>query len=90
MDISSFANQEVEITSVYFRNNTNKKRLESYPKRMVYKGREYSFLEDGWRYLVNSGQELIKLFDMNDGNVQYRLKQDQGNRWTLVGVKTYA
>jgi hypothetical protein len=80
-------NQEIEITSVYFRNSNNKQRLESYPKRMVYKGREYSFLEDGWRYLVQSGQELVKLFDMSDGNTKYRLKQDQSNHWTLIAMR---
>jgi hypothetical protein len=90
MKISSFDNQEIEITAVYFRNKSNERHLESYPKRMVYKGREYSFLEDGWRYLVKSGQQLVKLFDVSDGTTQYRLKQDAGNNWTLVGTKARA
>jgi hypothetical protein len=90
MKISSFDNQEIEITAVYFRSNSNEHRLESYPRRMVYKGREYSFLEDGWKYLVRSGQQLIKLFDVSDGTTQYRLRQDDGNHWTLVGTKAGA
>jgi hypothetical protein len=53
---------------------------------MVMDGREYTFV-DGIRYLVNKGQELIKLFDMSDGENQYRLRVDGANHWTLVGMK---
>jgi hypothetical protein len=90
MKISSFDNQEIEITAVYFRNKSTDHRLESYPRRMVYKGREYSFIEEGWQYLVKSGQQFIKLFDVSDGETQYRLRQDATNHWTLVGTKVGA
>lgn len=86
MEISNFTNQNVEITSVYFRPNRTQGRFESYPKRMVYDGREYTFLESGMRYLVQKGQQLVKLFDVSDGQVQYRLRLD-GDSWTLVGMK---
>jgi len=78
---------EIEITSVYFRPNGTQNRFESYPKRMVYDGREYTFLESGMRYLVQKGQQLVRLFDVSDGEVQYRLRLDGDNRWTLVGMK---
>jgi hypothetical protein len=81
---------EVEVTSLYFRNTPNENRLESYPKRMVYKGREYSFLEDGWRYLIKSGQDLVSLFDMSDGINTFRLKLDKANHWTLEGITAEA
>ncbi len=84
MTINSFSNQEIEVTSVYFRNS--KKGIESYPKRMVYEGREYNFLEEGLRYLINKKDKLVKLFDVSDGQVLYRLRLD-GSRWTLVGMK---
>jgi hypothetical protein len=88
MEISSVNNQEVEITSVYFKNKPGRgSRLESYPKRMVYKGREYMFMEGGWRYLIHKGRSLIKLFDVSDGMVIYRLRVDEANRWTLVEMK---
>lgn len=88
MEIVNFNEQEIEITSVYFRNSSDdKQHLESFPRRMVWGGREYNFLEDSWRYLVQKGQELIKLFDVSDGQAQYRLRLDPGNHWTLVGVK---
>jgi hypothetical protein len=88
MDITSFATTEVEVTSVYFRNSD--KGLESYPKSMVYEGREYNFIEEGLRYLVKTKEQLIKLFDMSDGNLQYRLRLDNSNRWTLVNIKATA
>jgi len=36
-----FNRKDVEITSVFFRNNRDQLRFESYPRRLVYKGREY-------------------------------------------------
>lgn len=90
MEISTFTNQDIEITSVYFRNDPAKQRFESYPKRMVYDGREYTFLESGMRYLVHKGQQLVKLFDVSDGQTQYRLRVDSQNHWTLVGMKAGA
>jgi hypothetical protein len=90
MEITTFNDKEIEITSVYFRSGGNKQRLESYPKRMVYDGREYAFLESGMRYLVQKGQQLIKLFDVSDGQNNYRLRLDGQNRWTLVDMKAAA
>jgi len=90
MEISNFGEQEIQITSVYFRNGPDGQRFESYPKRMVYEGREYTFVEQGMRYLVRRGQQLIRLFDVSDGETNYRLKVDEADHWTLVGVKAAA
>jgi hypothetical protein len=87
MTISTYYENEVEITSLYFRNNPAKRRMESYPKRMVYAGREYTFLESGMRYLIEKGQELVKLFDVSDGQNLFRLRLDNSNRWTLVDMQ---
>lgn len=87
MTISTFDTvdpAEIQITSVYFRNPGNKQRFESYPKRMLYDGREYTFAESGMRYLIQKGQDFIKLFDVSDGQNQYRLRLDETNHWTLV------
>ncbi|HET8991690.1 MAG TPA: hypothetical protein VFN31_01500 [Candidatus Saccharimonadales bacterium] len=81
MTINSFTEQEIEVTSVYFKNSN--KGFESYPKSMVYEGHEYNFIEEGLRYLINTKDKLVKLFDVSDGQVLYRLRLD-GNRWTLV------
>ncbi len=88
MTITHFEDQEVEITGVYFRNNPTRQRLETYPKRMVLDGREYTFLEDGLRYLVQKGQDFINLFDVTDGQTQYRLRHDATDHWTLIGTRT--
>jgi len=87
MEISNFGTREIQITSVYFRNNPAKQRFESYPRRMVMDGREYTFLESGMHYLVQKGQQLIKLFDVSDGQTQYRLRVDDDSHWTLVYMK---
>jgi hypothetical protein len=79
-------NQDIEITALYFRSTPNKQQLESYPRRMVWGGREYSFVESGMHYLVRKGQQLVKLFDVSDGSNSYRLRLE-GNRWTLVSMK---
>jgi hypothetical protein len=55
---------------------------------MLLEGREYTFAEQGMRYLIQKGQQLIKLFDVSDGETQYRLRQDGNDHWTLVGMKT--
>ena len=41
MESILFNNNDVEVTSVFFSNNRNQLRFESYPRRLVYKGREY-------------------------------------------------
>ena len=87
MESTIFFNKEIEITSVYFRNSQGKQRLESFPKRMVLDGREYTLLEGGLRYLVQKGQQLVKLFDVSDGQTDFRLRLDSNNHWTLVGMK---
>lgn len=87
MEIANFHEKEIQITSVYFRNNPSKQRFESYPKRMVLDGREYTFAESGMRYLIRKGQQLVRLFDVSDGQTQYRLRVDDHNHWTLVGIK---
>lgn len=86
MGINHFDEQEIQITAVYFRNNPAEQRLESYPRRMVYGGREYTFV-DGMRYVVKKGRELIRLFDVTDGQTNYRLRVDNDNHWKLVGIK---
>lgn len=90
MTISIFDEQEVQVTALAFRSNPGKQRLESYPRRMVVDGREVNFVEQGMRYLVQKGQELISLFDVSDGQYQYRLRLDGGNHWTLIGMKAGA
>jgi len=76
-------NREVAVTAVYFQNS---RELKSFPRRIEFDGREYTFL-NGLRYLVQKGQRLIQIFDMTDGEAEYRLRFDTQERlWTLVDI----
>lgn len=90
MGTTTFENKAIEITAVSFRSNPQEQRFESFPRRMVVDGREYTFAGTGMRYLVQKGQQLVKLFDVSDGRTQYRLRLDSDNHWTLVGTKAVA
>lgn len=84
METRVAVNKEVAVTAMYFRHDTQ---FKSFPKRMEYDGREYTFLESGIRYLISKGQGLIQLFDMTDGDANYRLKFDTRElTWTLVNI----
>ena len=77
-------NKEVSVTALYFRGHNS---LKSFPKRMEYNGREYTFAESGLRYLIHKGQQLTQIFDMTDGMANYRLRFDnQAKLWTLVDI----
>ena len=80
--------QEVTINSVYF---NNKKDLETFPKEMEFQGETYTFLNNGWRYLVHKGQEVVRVFSVTDGKADFRLKLDPSeSHWTLLDIKPLA
>jgi hypothetical protein len=77
-------NKEVAVTAMYFKGS---RQLRSYPKRMEFNGREYTFVESGLRYLVQKGHQLVQVFDMTDGEANYRLRFDDHQKlWTLVDI----
>jgi hypothetical protein len=45
MENSISLSKDVEISSIRFRQDSEQVRFESYPRRLVYKGREYSLVE---------------------------------------------
>lgn len=78
-------NQEVNVPEMYFKSEGQ---LKSYPRRMEFKGHEYTFM-DGLRYLVHKGAQLVQVFDMTDGARDYRLQFNAHERsWTLVDMTT--
>jgi len=75
--------REVNVPELYFKDDG---RLRTYPRRMEYEGREYTFRE-GLRFLIQKGQQMIQVFDMTDGAHDYRLQFDDSQRsWTLVDM----
>ncbi len=83
-------NQTIEITSLAFSRSRKTPQLESFPRRMVWEDREYTFIELGMHFLVKKGQDLIRLFDVSDGQNDFRLKCDNDNHWTLVSMRAAA
>lgn len=76
-------NKEVNITAWYFK---NRQQLVSFPKRMEFDRQEYIFAE-GLRFLIQKGKSIVQLFDMTDGNSNYRLRFDNDDQiWTLVSI----
>ena len=66
----------------------HKGELTSFPRRMEFDGDTYTF-KDGLQCLVKKGQDVIRIFDMTDGQHSYRLKSDgQQNSWTLLAIKS--
>lgn len=45
METIAFNRRDVEVKSVFFSNNEGQLRFESYPRKLVYKGREYLLVE---------------------------------------------
>jgi hypothetical protein len=88
METRQNINKEVNVTAWYFRNKHQ--RLTSFPKRMEYNDTEYTFAE-GLRFLIQKGKQAVQLFDMTDGDNNYRLQFDnQQQIWTLVSITSVA
>ncbi len=82
-------NKEVEVNAFYFAREQKNQNLKSFPKQIELDGSAVTFVESGLQYLVRTGQQLVRLFDMNDGQTTYRLR-NEGTNWTLVGMKAVA
>jgi hypothetical protein len=85
-------NKDVSIVAYYFRNGAA--RLRCFPKKMEWDGRTVAFTETGLRHPTKKGARMVHVFDMTDGNADYRLEFDAEQlTWTLVSisdVSTYA
>jgi hypothetical protein len=74
MENSVQINKEVSIVAYYFKSGL--RRLKCFPKRMEYQNRVIEFTETGLRHPTKKGQRMIHVFDMTDGNADYRLEFD--------------
>ena len=78
-------NKTVSVVAFYFKNAGQ--RLKCFPKRMEYAGRSINFTETGLLHPVKKGARMIHVFDMTDGNADYRLEFDAETLdWTLVYI----
>ncbi len=73
-------NQKVQVSAITFN-----KQFEAVPRRIEFEGRTLTFLDAGIRLLIRSNGHITRLWDMFDGESQYRLRQ-QGSDWTLVTI----
>ena len=78
-------NEEINVPELYFERG-RERQLKGYPRRMEWEGREYTFMR-GLRLLVHKGAQLLEIFDMTDGQRDYRLTFSSADRsWTLVDM----
>lgn len=78
----SHVNEKVNVNSFYFANSFGQ--LKTFPRQIELHNKKLTF-DDGFRYFVKKGQDIIQLFDMNDGDRVYRLRLEN-DTWTLVGT----
>lgn len=85
MDPTNYINKDVNIVAYYFKNNA--RRLRCFPKRMEYDDKRVDFTETGLVHPTKQGQRMIHVFDMTDGNADYRLEFDaQALSWKLIAI----
>ena len=85
MDPSILINQRIEVLAIY------KKNLPAshicVPLKMKWKNQEIKFSELGLRHPTMKGQRMVHIFDVSDGNNDYRLEFDaEGLTWTLISM----
>ncbi len=78
-------NKFVNVVAYYFKNVGQ--RLKCHPKRIEYNGQSVDFTEMGLRHPTKKGQRMVHVFDMSNGQADYRLEFDAEQlSWTLVSI----
>lgn len=58
-----------------------------WPAKMQFRGQVIEFTELGLRHPTTKGRRMIHVFDMSDGQNDYRLEFDaEGLTWTLLAI----
>jgi len=87
MDQVTLINKDVNVVAFYFRSNA--RRLRCFPKRMEYDGKRVDFTETGTMRPAEQIGEEVHIFDMSDGNSEYRLQFNPANlSWKLIAITT--
>lgn len=85
MDPIRLINQRVEVIAGY-RKDCDASKI-CIPVKMKYKNTEIVFSELGLRHPTMKGQRMVHVFDVSDGDNDYRLEFDaEGLTWTLVAM----
>jgi len=80
--MTNVINAPVNVNAYYFAG----REMKTFPREIEYGGEAVTFAS-GLRYLVQRGQQAVRLFDMSGADgLTYRLQQS-GNSWTLLGTK---
>ena len=79
----SYINETVDVNAFYFA--TSFGQIKTFPRQVELNNKKLTF-NDGLQYLVQKGQHVVRLFDMEDGEQTYRLRLEN-NIWTLIGTK---
>lgn len=84
MDPTIRVNVRVEIVAVY---RKDKRGPICMPVKMKYKNREITFSRLGMRHPTVQGKRMVHVFDVSDGQDDYRLEFDaESLTWRLVAV----
>ena len=75
-------NQSVNVNAFYF---AGTREMRSFPRSIEFGSTNCTF-KDGIQYLVRQGHNVVRLFDMTDGQMVYRLR-NENDAWTLVGTR---
>lgn len=75
-------NTIVNVNAFYFHKGED---LKTFPRSIEF-GNSRTTFKDGFQYLVQKGGHAIRLFDMSDGHLTYRLRLED-DQWTLVGTR---
>ena len=85
MDPTIIINERVDVAVIY-RKDGDITTL-AYPVKMNYHGREITFTKLGMRHPTEQGKRMIHVFDVTDGNNDYRLEFDAERlTWTLASM----
>jgi hypothetical protein len=85
MDQATLINKDVSIVAYYFKNSA--RRLRCFPKRMEYDGRRINFTETGNIQPVEYTEGEVHIFDMSDGEADYRLEFNPATlNWKLIAI----
>lgn len=78
-------NQRVTVLAAF--SETDNQRTTCRPIKMRYKGRDYIFTEVGLCHPTIKGQRTQHIFDLTDGEADYRLEFDTARlTWTLIYI----